>query len=157
MPGQFSDAVKQARGNVGAINVLSALRTQASAIAVSPRPPIFRPPGFDPHRPWPPHVDPPPSTPPHVDPPPSTPPHVDPPPSTPPPASTPPGSSLLSDPAVQQLAASLLTGILTVVVKSLQGELDPDKIDLDQLFVKSPTELLRERGITQDEIDRILG
>jgi hypothetical protein len=56
-----------------------------------------------------------------------------------------------------QLAATLLTGILTVAVKSLQGELDPDKIDLDQLFVKSPSDLLREQGITQEEIDRILG
>lgn len=60
-----------------------------------------------------------------------------------------------ADPKIQA-GASLVSGVLRVVVKALDGDLDPDQIDLDQLFVKSPTQLLEGKGMTQDEIDRII-
>jgi len=161
MPGPFSDALKQARGNTGAINVLSALNAKAASIAVTPRPPVGPPrPGFPPSgppRPGFPPVGPHPPVPPvYVPPTPPPRPPVGPPITTPPQPPSPPTLGQQVEPMVQQLAASLLTGILTAAVKSLQGELDPDQIDLDQLFVRSPSDLLREQGITQEEIDRIL-
>ncbi len=59
------------------------------------------------------------------------------------------------DPKIKA-GASLASGVLRVVAKALEGRLDPEQIDLDQLFVKSPTKVLEEKGITQDEIDRII-
>lgn len=96
MPERLSDVVRAERGNAGAIRILAALSTMASATATTAR-----------------------------------------------------------DPNVQA-GALLASGVLRVVTKALQGQLDPDQINIDQLFVKSPTELLQEKGITQDEIDRII-
>ncbi len=64
-------------------------------------------------------------------------------------------ASSSADPTVKA-GAAMASGALNVAIKALQGGFDPDKIDLDQLFVKSPKELLQEKGISQDEIDRIL-
>lgn len=64
-------------------------------------------------------------------------------------------ASRSADPTIKA-GAAMLSGALNVAVKALQGGLDPDQIDLDQLFVKSPQELLQEKGISQGEIDRIL-
>jgi outer membrane protein TolC len=60
-----------------------------------------------------------------------------------------------SDPKAKA-AAALASGALKIVADALAGGLDPDRIDLDQLFVKSPTQLLAESGIRQEEIDRII-
>lgn len=58
--------------------------------------------------------------------------------------------------ATVRAGAAMASGALNLAVKALQGGFDPDRIDLDQLFVKSPDELLKEKGIAQDEIDRII-
>ena len=36
------------------------------------------------------------------------------------------------------------------------ADLDPKQIDLDKLFVKSPTQLLKEANITESEIEQII-
>lgn len=59
------------------------------------------------------------------------------------------------DPKIQA-AAALASGALKIVADGLAGRLDPDRINLDQLFVKSPTQLLAEGGITQEEIEKII-
>jgi len=64
-------------------------------------------------------------------------------------------SSTTADSSIKT-AASLVSGTLNVVAKALAGELEPDQINLDELFVKSPTELLKERGINEEEIERII-
>jgi hypothetical protein len=51
-----------------------------------------------------------------------------------------------------RLAARMLSPVLV----ALEGRLDPAQIDLSQLFVKSPTELLKEQGISPAEIEQIL-
>lgn len=53
-------------------------------------------------------------------------------------------------------AASLTSETLLFVAKALAGQFNPDQINLDDLFVKSPTKLLEERGITEGEIEKIL-
>ncbi|MGA1841565.1 MAG: hypothetical protein ACMUIU_13160 [bacterium] len=55
-----------------------------------------------------------------------------------------------------KMGAQAVSNVLGVVIGILDGKLNADNIDLDELFVKSPDELLAERGITQDEIDSIL-
>lgn len=57
-------------------------------------------------------------------------------------------------PAILPATVSLV--LLSVAIKCLQGDMDPDKIDLKKLFVKSPDEALREMGIAQEEIDDII-
>ncbi|MGA1794860.1 MAG: hypothetical protein ACMUIL_03275 [bacterium] len=52
--------------------------------------------------------------------------------------------------------AMVVTNVLGAVIGVLNSNLDPDTINLDELFVKKPSELLAEKGISQDEIDRIL-
>lgn len=56
-----------------------------------------------------------------------------------------------------KMGAMAVSNVLGVVIGILNGKLNADNINLDELFVKNPNELLAERGITQDEIDRILG
>jgi len=52
--------------------------------------------------------------------------------------------------------AMVVTNVLGAVIGILNNKLNPDTINLDDLFVKKPSELLAEKGISQDEIDRIL-
>ena len=53
-------------------------------------------------------------------------------------------------------AASMASEALIFIAKALAGQFNADNIKLDDLFVKSPTELLKERGITEGDIERIL-
>ena len=55
-----------------------------------------------------------------------------------------------------KIGAQTVSNVLGVVVGILNGKLNADNIDLDELFVKPPDKLLAERGITQNEIDSIL-
>jgi hypothetical protein len=55
-----------------------------------------------------------------------------------------------------KMGAKAVSNVLGVVIGILDGKLNADNIDLDELFVKTPDTLLAERGITQDEIDSIL-
>lgn len=55
-----------------------------------------------------------------------------------------------------KMGAQAVSNVLGVVIGILDGKLNADNVDLDELFVKTPDELLAERGITQDEIDSIL-
>ncbi len=64
-------------------------------------------------------------------------------------------ASSVSDPKIQA-AATLASGALKIAADAMAGRLDPDQIDLNQLFVKSPTQLLAESGITQEEIEKII-
>lgn len=59
------------------------------------------------------------------------------------------------DPEVQA-AAALASGALRIVADALAGRLAPERINLNQLFVKSPTQLLEESGIGQEEIEKII-
>jgi hypothetical protein len=61
----------------------------------------------------------------------------------------------VKDPKIQ-LGATLAAGALKIVADALSGRLDPEQIDLDKLFVKSPTQLLEEAGITEEEIEQII-
>lgn len=61
----------------------------------------------------------------------------------------------VKDPKVQ-LGVTLAAGALKIAADAMSGRLDPDQIDLDRLFVKSPTQLLEEAGITGDEIEQII-
>jgi len=61
----------------------------------------------------------------------------------------------VTDPKIQ-LGATLAAGVLKIVADALAGRLDPAQIDLDQLFVKSPTQLLAEAGITEGEIEQAI-
>lgn len=55
-----------------------------------------------------------------------------------------------------KMGAQAVSNVLGVVIGILDGKLNADNVDLDELFVKTPDELLAERGITQNEIDSIL-
>lgn len=55
-----------------------------------------------------------------------------------------------------KMGAMAVSNVLGVVIGILDGKLNADNINIDELFVKKPDELLRERGITQEEIDKIL-
>ena len=55
-----------------------------------------------------------------------------------------------------KMGAQAVSNVLGVVIGILDGKLNADNVDLDELFVKPPDTLLAERGITQDDIDRIL-
>ncbi len=57
----------------------------------------------------------------------------------------------VTDPRVQA-GAALAAGALKIAADALAGRLDPAQINLDQLFVKSPTQLLAEAGITPHDI-----
>jgi hypothetical protein len=57
----------------------------------------------------------------------------------------------VTDPRIQA-GAALAAGALKIAADALAGRLDPAQINLDQLFVKSPTQLLAEAGITPDDI-----
>ena len=55
-----------------------------------------------------------------------------------------------------KMGAKAVSNVLGVVIGILDGKLNADNVNLDELFVKTPDELLAERGITQEEIDSIL-
>lgn len=59
--------------------------------------------------------------------------------------------------ASTKMGAAFISEFLPVILAALNGKYDPDKIVLDELFVKSPTDQLKDMGITQKDINKLLG